>query len=416
MEPGPSAPDETDILIVGGGIIGTATAFALSSRTGRAITLVEKDQIAAGATGDSSAILRHVYGDRTVYSRMAWLGHQFYRRFEAETGYELKTPDQRLILWGGEDVEHTEPPDHSYETLRELGYPTTRYEGEELPDEFPLFEFDNEIEYAVSDDAAGYTEGTTAANGFAKAAADNGADIVTGVDVDSIATDDGAVTGVETDEGFIGCQELVVAAGAWTHKLLATADVDVPVSPGREQVLLLDPPASLTEAEFESLPTTGRGSDRPDGTWWYFRADFGRSIYMGSHGRTELADPDHYRRNPDESRKLEAGNILDEFAPKLADSRLAGGFAGIYANTPDQGFIIDQVGPRGIYALIGAGHAFKHAPVIGQLAADLLLEGESELFDLGAFSVDRFDDRTPNQPLPDSNDPAELHLSESADR
>jgi len=97
MEPGPSAPDETDILIVGGGIIGTATAFALSSRTGRAITLVERDQIAAGATGDSSAILRHVYGDRTVYSRMAWLGHQFYRRFEAETGYELKTPDQRLF-------------------------------------------------------------------------------------------------------------------------------------------------------------------------------------------------------------------------------------------------------------------------------------------------------------------------------
>lgn len=54
--------------------------------------------------------------------------------------------------------------------------------------------------------------------------------------------------------------------------------------------------------------------------------------------------------------------------------------------------------------------------MIGQLAADLLLEGESELFDLGAFSVERFDDRTPNQPLPDSDDPAELHLSQSADR
>lgn len=416
MDPGPAIPDETEILIVGGGIIGTATAFALSTRTDRSITLVERDQIAAGATGDSSAILRHVYGDRTVYSRMAWMGHEFYRAFEANTGYELKTPDQPLILWGGEDVEHTESPVESYETLQRLGYPVTRYGAEELPEQFPLFEFDGDIEFGVSDDGAGYTDGTTAANGFAKAAADNGADVITGVDVESVSVEDGAVSGVETGDGPLPCEELIVAAGSWTHKLLATADVDVPVSPGREQVLLLDPPPSVTEAEFESLPTTGQGSDRPDGTWWYFRADFGESIYMGSHGRTELVDPDTYRRSPDESRKLEAFDILDGFAPKLADSGLAGGFAGVYANTPDQGFIIDQVGPAGLHALVGAGHAFKHAPVIGQLAADLVLEGESDLFDLDDFSVDRFDDRSPNQPLPETYDPADLHLSEGRDR
>jgi len=48
---------------------------------------------------------------------MAWLSHQFYGHFEAETGYELKTPDQPLILWRGEETEHTEHPDHRCETL-----------------------------------------------------------------------------------------------------------------------------------------------------------------------------------------------------------------------------------------------------------------------------------------------------------
>jgi len=83
----------------------------------------------------------------------------------------------------------------------------------------------------------------------------------------------------------------------------------------------------------------------------------------------------------------------------------------VYANTPDQGFIVDQVGPEGLYALVGAGHAFKHGPVLGRLAADLVLEGESDAFDLEQFSADRFEDRSPDQELPAEYDPADLHLS-----
>jgi glycine/D-amino acid oxidase-like deaminating enzyme len=172
----------------------------------------------------------------------------------------------------------------------------------------------------------------------------------------------------------------------------------------------------VTEEEFEGMPTTGQGSKRADGTWWYFRPDFGASIYMWTHGRTELVEPDTYRRSADESRKVGAVDILDRFAPKLADAAVAGDFAGVYANTPDQGFIIVQVGPEGTYALVGAGHAFKYAPVIGRLAADLVLDGESERFDLELFSVDRFEDRTPHQPFPESYDPADLHLADPQDR
>lgn len=409
----PTLPSETDILVCGGGIIGTATAFELSKRTDREITLVEKDNVASGATGDSSAILRHAYRDRALYSRMAWTGHEFYRNFEAETGYQLDTRDQPLVSWAIDGEESATLATKSYETLQSLDYPVSRHEAEQLPELFPLFEFDDSIDFAVSDDAAGYTDGTDAANGFAKAAADNGTRIITGVSVDAIDADGDEVAGVETDEGYVSCENVVMATGSWTHKLAQTAGVDIPVTPGREQVLLLEPPESVTEAEFDTVPTTGWGSDTPDGVWWYFRADFGDTIYMGTHSRVDPVDPDTYKRRPDEKRKLEAVDILSEFAPKLADSKVVGEFCGVYANTPDQGFIIDQVGPDGLYALVGAGHALKHGPVIGRLAADLVLRGESDLFDVDHFTVDRFEDRSPNQPLPGEKPLSELHMSRS---
>jgi sarcosine oxidase subunit beta len=412
MALGPALPDATDVLVVGGGIVGTATAFALASRTKDVdVTVVERDHVGAGATGDSSAILRHVYGDRELYTRMARLGHEFYRNFESETGYELETRPQPLLLLGGEEIPSTEPPMESYDTLRSLDLPVTRNTAEELPGRYPFFEFGDVVAFGVSDDDAGYTDGTDAATGLAKAAADRGARVVTDVAVESIHQEGGAVSRVETDKGSVACEDVVVAAGSWTHKIVATAGVDIPVSPGREQVLLLDPPDAVDDEVLDAMPTAGWGGSGPDGVWWYFRPDFGDTIYMGTHARTELVDPDDYRRRPDLSRKAEAFEVLDEFAPELADSEVVGEFSGVYANTPDQGFIIDEVGPDGLYALVGAGHAFKHGPVIGQLAADLVTEGESSLFDLENFSADRFEDRSPNQPLAESPDPADLHMS-----
>lgn len=389
---GPDLPDATDILVVGGGIAGTASAFALSSRTDRDVTLVERDSIAAGATGDSSAILRHAYGANPLYTRMAREGHDFYRDFAAHTGADLTTVGQPLLLWGGEGVSPTEAPMASYQTLSSLGLPVARYEAADIPTEFPHLDVPGPVEFAVSDVGAGYTDGTDAATGFARAAADNGVRIVTGHAVESILVEGSEVVGARTTAGDVACDDLVVAAGAWTHRLTATAGVELPVRPGREQVLLLEPPAALPDGALASLPTTGWTSDRPDGVFWYVRPDFGDTIFMGTHARVDPVDPDTYRRRPDEARVTEAAEILATIAPGLADAAIVGEYCGVYANTPDRGFILDQVGPAGLYAFVGAGHAFKHGPVVGRLVADLVLDAESRTYDLERFAADRFDD------------------------
>ena len=200
---GPDLPRETDILVVGGGIVGTASAFALATRTDRDITIVERDSIAAGATGDSSAILRHTYGDNQLYTRMAREGHDFYRDFAAHTGTELATVGQPLLLWGGEGVKSTEDPMASYETLDALGLPVARYEAADLPERFPQLDVPDTVEFAVSDRGAGYTDGTDAATGFARAAADDGVRIVTGEAVESVLVEESRTVGVRTTAGDV---------------------------------------------------------------------------------------------------------------------------------------------------------------------------------------------------------------------
>jgi glycine/D-amino acid oxidase-like deaminating enzyme len=386
MERESTLPEETDVLIVGGGIIGTSTAFHLADRTEYDITLVEKDNIAAGATGDSSAILRHHYYDRDLYSRMAWEGHQFYRNFEEETGKEIAIADQPFVRFGKSGTDVGERIAAGHDVMTEHDIPATKYEADELAEQYPLFEFGDEFDFAVSDDAAGYSDGTDAATGFAAAARNRGATITTGVSVESIDTEDGAVVGALTDEGRIECDRIVIAAGAWSSFLAETVGVDLPVTPTREQVLLLDPAEAVSDEELASIPTTGSGMEE-----WYFRPDFGGKIYMGTHSQSEECDPRTFDRTADEEKILDAVDFFSSVVPELDGAKLIGSFAGIYTTTPDDEFIIDQVGPDGCYALIGAGHAFKHGPVIGRLATDLIVDGESEWFDLSRFSLDRFD-------------------------
>jgi sarcosine oxidase subunit beta len=387
----PSLPRETDVVVVGAGIVGTSTAFTLATETDLDVTILDRDNVAAGATGDSSAILRHQYYESALYAEMAWQGHQFYDEFQERTGEPLATAESPLVGFLREGSEVADRFEQGYEHIRDLGLPASRYERDELPERYPLFEFPEDIDFAISDDRAGYSDGTDAATGLARAARDAGATLVTGVAVESIRTDDGAVSGVETDDGFVASDHAVIAAGRWSGQLAETVGVDLPIIPTREQVLLLEPPENVTEEELQTLPNTGSAGFEWD-THWYFRPDFGGKIYMGTHERQDVVGPDEYDRDPDEEMLLDAFEFLSSVAPKLADSKLVGAFCGVYANTPDNEFIIDQVGPDDCYALVGAGHAFKHGPVIGQLATDLLVDGESGLFDLDNFTLDRFDE------------------------
>ncbi|PSP84858.1 FAD-binding oxidoreductase [Halobacteriales archaeon QS_1_68_17] len=379
-------PGRADVVVVGGGIMGTSAAYFLAAETDRDVVLVEKDRIAGGSTGDSSAILRHHYGEKAVYAKTAWWSHQFYRAFAEEVGEELAHGESPLVRFADED--RSDYARAGYEVLRDLDIPVTRYEADELADRYPALETDP-FSFAVSDDAAGYSDGTDAAGGFARAAQELGATVVTGVAVTDVATEDGAVAGVETDEGPVEADRVVLAAGPWTTRLTERLGVEIPIETTREQVLVLDPPAEFAAEHPDLVPTSG-----PPGGGWYMRPDFGGGVIVATHHTGSEVDPDAYSDTPDQETIVELLDGLESFAPGLADADIKGQYCGVYSTTPDHDFVIDQVGPEGCYVACGfSGHGFKHGPAVGKMLCDLVTAGETDLVDdVDYFSLDRFAD------------------------
>jgi monomeric sarcosine oxidase len=386
-------PDRTDVAIVGGGIMGTSAAYFLATETDRDVLLVEKDKIAGGSTGDSSAILRHHYGPQEIYSKMARWGHEFYREFAEHTGEEIAYDYAPMVQFandGDDDWERS-----GYEVLDSLDIPVSKYEGAEMAEAFPMIETER-FDVAVSDDDSGYSDGTDAAGGLARAAQEAGATVVTGVAVDDVAVEDGAVAGVETDAGRVDAESVVVAAGPWTQRLLDGLGVEVPMRKTREQVFILDPSEEFESEHLDDLPTSGAGGG------WYMRPDFGGGVLLATHYSGGDIDPDTYDGTPDQETLLELLDELEAFAPGLVDAKVKGEYCGVYSTTPDHDFVIDEVGAEGCYVACGfSGHGFKHGPTVGKILRDLVTTGDTDLVDVDYFSLDRFEDDPDGHGRPD---------------
>lgn len=399
MAAGPELPDRTDTVVVGGGIMGTSTAYFLAADSDRDVTLVERDNIAAGSTGDSSAILRHHYGDDAIYTEMAHWSHEFYRAFEARTGQAIAHADSPLVRFGEDDTNAGAYAAAGYDVLAEQDIPVTRYESDQLGDQYPMYDGLDRFDFAVSDDTAAYSDGTDAANGFARGAADEGATIVTGVGVESILTEHGEVVGVDTDDGRVDCDEVIVAAGPWTPELAEEVGVDIPITPTREQVVILDPADEYVAEYPELTPTTSM----PGGEW-YLRPDFGENVLVATHYITEETDPDSYDDTPDEETLLDLTDLVTESIPGLADAGIQGQYCGVYSATPDHDFVLDDAGPPGCYFAAGfSGHGFKHGPAVGRIMRDLVVDGDTDLVDVAYFALERFEENPEGHGRPADN-------------
>lgn len=392
-------PTTSDVVIIGGGIMGTSTAYFLSRETALDVVLLEKNKIGAGSTGDSSAILRHHYGDQEIYSEMAWWSHQFYQQFTEHTDEAIAYQSNPLVRLANEDTPGGAYAQAGYDVLSDLDIPVTRYESDELPEQYPMIEGVSQFDFGISDDEAGFSDGADAANGFSRAARRNGATVITDTGVTDIHHEDDAITGVETDAGRVQCETVVVAAGPWTPRLGDAVGVDIPITVTREQVILLEPPAEYKDDYPSLVPTTAL----PGGEW-YIRPDFGDGILVATHHTDDEVDPDTYDNSPDEDTILELTEELGEMIPELRDAGIRGRYCGVYSTTPDHDFILDQVGPEGCYFACGfSGHGFKQAPAVGRIMTDLIRDDATPFVDADYFSYDRFEDSPDGHGKPGDN-------------
>ncbi len=182
------------------------------------------------------------------------------------------------------------------------------------------------------------------------------------------------------------------AAGAWGNMVAQMAGVEVPVNSCRVQVAFFRRP----EGHIKPHPVV---ADFINAT--YFRPETGALTLVGLIDPSEanaIVNPDKFKRYLDDEFVLEAGERLVRRYPPMERSESTGGYASLYAITPDWHPVIDEVSEdSGFYVCSGfSGHGFKLGPAVGVLTADMLTETSDPLFDPNMFRLSRFAD---NQPI-----------------
>ena len=374
-----------DVVVIGGGANGTSLAFHLTLLGARNVVLLERRQLAAGATGKSGALVRMHYTNEAE-SRLAHESLKVFRHFGEIVGGDC----------GFEGVGFVQLVGHAYadalrrnvERQQRLGINTRAITPAEVREILPGCET-GDVGAAAWEADSGFADPAATAFAFAEAARNRGASIETGVEALRVLTVGSRVTGVETTAGRIEAPTVVIVAGAWSSTLLAPLGLDYGLAPHRIQVSIFHWPAGFTQRHPAVIDAIHKAWWRPEG-----RASTLIGVELGvAHG-----DPEKFHEGVDESYVAGCRAALAARWPRFAEATMRGGWAGMIMMSPDGRPIIDRVGPEGLWGMLGdSGTSFKTSPAIGRCLAEWILTGTSTTSDLHPFRASRFAEGRPWQ-------------------
>ena len=373
-------PSRAEVVVVGGGVMGTSIAFHLAEAGVRDVLLLERDALGAGSTSKAAGGVRAQFS-HDVNIALGLRGLAAFEDFERRPGapIDLHQTGYLFLLTTPEDVATFTA---AVELQHSLGAPTRLLTPAQAAELAPGVVMDDVLA-ATFHARDGYCAPEAVVAGYATGARRFGATVRTGVTVTGIEVHDGEVTGVRTDAGDVRTSIVVCAAGPWSRAVGAMAGVDLPVTPLRRQILVTEPlPPALADLLPPTLPMTIDASS----TFYLHREGPGVLLGMSWDGETP-GDRTAYSEEwlPD------LAAALERRCPALADVGIAAKWAGLYEITPDHDALVGEVPDisRFLYATGFSGHGFLMGPPIGEVVRDLVL-GQGPVVDVSALSADRF--------------------------
>jgi glycine/D-amino acid oxidase-like deaminating enzyme len=384
-------------VVVGGGIIGCATAFELSRRGARVI-LIERAELAAGASGRNHGLLLTPLDP--VLVPMAEHSTRLYRDVVAESVLPVAFDERPIgfVIASGADQEERNAARAEAEAARGSGVAVERLTGDQARGLEPGLAPDVEEAWLLHDGLRLDPAALTVA--LALRARELGATVERNLTVRAVRVEHNRARGVVTDDGVVDADAVVVAAGPWTAPLLRRLGVDLPIVGFRGWLIHLRPAGAspvqrlVGRAGWHTLPdvepaTPVRARDVMEpppvelpGTLLQPNPD--RTVLVGGSRQAALANEPEDPSIP--RRILEQGARL---VPALADADVLSAWWGIRPITPDGRPAVGTVAPG---VIVAAGHGGQGVILGGGTAALVasMASGAEAPFDASPFDLSRF--------------------------
>jgi sarcosine dehydrogenase len=379
-----SPPRRARVAVVGGGILGCATAWHLARAGARDVVVLERDDLNAATTSQAAGLVGQL---RTSAVKSAIVGQTLsdIASLEADglvSGFR-RAGSLRLALTRERGDEIRE----QVAAARRFGVEATLIGADDVRRLAPGVEAakDQPAAWMPND---GYAEPYTLATAYATAARALGVAFVTGCEVVAIRVVDGRPRGVTTRDGEVDAERVVIAAGAWSSGIAARAGGAVPAFAIRHQAWVTAPLDWLTS----SFPVV-RVPDRLA----YLRPEVG-GLMLGFFETTPLAvdlatDRQFTVAATPRDREvltMHAAALLDVI-PGLEEAPVVGGTAGVPTYTPDGHFVVGELpGIAGLFVATGCcAHGIAGAGGIGRAVTEAVM-GEASTLDPAPMAPGRF--------------------------
>ena len=366
-----------DIVIIGGGVSGTAIGYFLLKNGAKNVLLLERDFLAAGATGRCGAGIRQQWGTELncVLSKFSC---DFFENAADELLYsgDIEFHQTGYLLLINNKTEYDQMK-KNVKLQNSLGINSEFLTCEQARGHVPYLNTENLLG-ATFYNKDGHLNPFHTTQAFSDAFERLGGKIMKNVTVTGIKSQGGSVSGVDTSIGHFETKTLVNAAGGWSQQIAEMAGVFLPIYSERHNILVTEPVEPTLGPMVMSFSLNLYCQQSPHG-----------SFIMG---RTDDDQPRDYRQTPYSGfPELMAKTVVD-LMPPLGGLRMLRQWAGMYNMSPDKAPIYSKAPELdGFYTAAGfSGHGFMLAPATGQSMTELIL-GLSPTLPWPKMDVTRFE-------------------------
>lgn len=370
-------PKSAQVVVVGGGVMGVSTAYHLASKGCTDVLLLEREAFfGEGATGRCAGGIRHQFST-DVNIELSIHSLQMLHDLEALTGQPVDIKMVGYLIMASTEAQ--------MDTFRanvarqhQHGVMTEVLSADDIARRVPLLNMDGIIGGTYYD-KDGLADPSDVVQAYVKGARALGVTLLNDAEVTGITVRGGWVKAVQTVEGEVATEAVVLAAGPWMGPLGKLAGVDIPVTPELQQIVVTTP--------LDWVP-----ADFP------FVIDFEQRLYFHIEGEGLLTGQSIVGRPPTFEQKIDPdwtvyhmGNAIMRL-PRIETAGLLTEWAGLYENTPDAHPIIGPIkAVDGLYCIGGfSGHGFMHGPIGGLLVAEQILDGAAQTVNVDVLRFERF--------------------------